>query len=54
MNGVNKVNKIREKVPISKEVRKNKFSEKKRLVLARWQGFEDDGSSGCYNYNFKS
>lgn len=24
-----------------------------RLILARWRGFEDDGSSGCYHYEFK-
>jgi hypothetical protein len=31
-----------------------RLPEEKRLILSRWQGFEDDGSSGCYNYNFKS
>ena len=42
-----------EKVAVREARQEENLPSEKQLILARWQGFEDDGSSGCYNYNFK-
>lgn len=37
----------------SKNKTSNENIRNKKLILVRWHGYEDDGSSGCYNYNYK-